>query len=80
LYEHLHQKPLGIQLLINDQAVNKPGNIGVFQAKYSIPIGDSGVQIPISFTASNRTELVKEKDVRGNIGITFDLDKLLASK
>jgi hypothetical protein len=80
LYEDLHQKPLGVQLLINDQSVNKPGNIGVFQVKYSIPVGSSGVQIPISFTASNRTELVKEKDVRGNIGITFDLDKLLASK
>ena len=80
LYEYLHQKPLGINLTINDQAVNQPGNIGFFQAKYTIPIGDSGLQIPISFTASNRTELVKEKDVRGNIGITFDLDKLLAKK
>jgi hypothetical protein len=80
LYENLHQKPLGIQLTINDQSVNRPGNIGVFQAKYSIPLGDSGVQIPISFTVSNRTELVKEKDVRGNIGVTFDLDKLLARK
>jgi len=80
LFEHLHQKPLGIDLLISDQKVNQPGNIGVFQAKYSIPVGDSGVQIPISFTASNRTELVKEKDMRGNIGITFDLDKLLALK
>ncbi len=80
LFEDLHQKPLGVQLLINDQTVNKPGNIGVFQVKYSIPVGSSGVQIPISFTASNRTELVKEKDVRGNIGITFDLDKLLAKK
>jgi len=80
LYEYLHQRPLGITLTINDQAVNQPGNIGLFQAKYTIPIGDSGLQIPISFTASNRTELVKEKDVRGNIGITFDLDKLLAKK
>lgn len=80
LYEYLHQKPLGISLTINDQAVNQPGNIGFFQAKYTIPVGDSGLQIPISFTASNRTELVKEKDVRGNIGITFDLDKLLARK
>jgi len=80
LYEYLHQKPLGINLNINDQAVNQPGNIGFFQAKYTIPMGDSGLQIPISFTASNRTELVKEKDVRGNIGITFDLDKLLAKK
>lgn len=80
LFERLHQKPLGIDLLINDQKVNQPGNIGVFQAKYSIPVGDSGIQIPISFTASNRTELIKEKDMRGNIGITFDLDKLLAKK
>lgn len=80
LYEHLHQKPLGINLTINDQTINQPGNIGVFQIKYSIPMGTSGVQIPISFTTSNRTELVKEKDNRGNIGITFDLDKLFAQK
>jgi hypothetical protein len=78
LFEHLHQKPLGIDLLINDQKVNRPGNMGVFQAKYSIPVGDSGLQIPISFTASNRTELIKEKEMRGNIGITFDLDKLFS--
>lgn len=80
LYEYLHQKPLGINLTINDEVVNQRGNIGLFQAKYTIPIGDSGLQIPISFTASNRTELIKEKDLRGNIGITFDLDKLLAKK
>jgi len=80
LFEHLHQKPLGIDLTINDVAVNQPGNMGVFQAKYTVPMGDSGIQIPISFTASNRTELVKEKDIRGNIGITFDLDKLFAKK
>jgi hypothetical protein len=80
LYEHLHQKPMGIDLLINDQMVNQPGNIAVFQAKYSIPVGDSGVSIPISFTASNRTELIKEKDTRGNVGITLDLDKLLTPR
>lgn len=78
LFEHLHQRPLGVDLLINDQKVNKPGNIGVFQAKYSIPIGDSGLQVPISFSASNRTELIHENEIRGNIGITFDLDKLFA--
>jgi len=80
LFEHLHQKPLGIGVSINDVTVNQPGNIGVFQAKYTIPLGDSGIQVPISFTASNRTELIKERDLRGNIGITFDLDKLLAKK
>ncbi len=77
LYEHLHQKPMGIDVLINDEKVNQPGNIAVFQAKYSIPVGDSGVSIPISFTASNRTELIKERNTRGNVGITLDLDKLL---
>jgi hypothetical protein len=80
LYERLHQKPMGIDLLINDEKVNQPGNIAVFQAKYSIPVGDSGVSIPISFTASNRTELIKERNTRGNIGITFDLDKLLTPR
>ena len=80
LYEHLHQKPMGIDLLINDRKVNQPGDIAVFQAKYSIPVGDSGVSIPISFTASNRTELIKERNTRGNIGITFDLDKLLTPR
>jgi hypothetical protein len=80
LFEHLHQKPLGIALTINDVAVNQPGNMGVFQTKYTIPTGDTGVQIPISFTASNRTELIKERGIRGNIGITLDLDKLLAKK
>jgi len=78
LYENLHQKPLGIDLLINDEKVNQPGNMGVFQAKYSIPIGDSAFQIPISFTASNRSELIKEKEMRGNIGITLDLDKVFS--
>ena len=80
LYQHLHQKPLGIDLLVNDVKVNKPGNIGLFQAQYRIDMGDSGVSIPISFTASNRTELVKEKELRGNIGISFDLSKLMGTK
>jgi len=80
LYEHLHQKPLGVDLTINDASVNQPGNMGVFQAKYTIPVGDSGIQVPISFTASNRTELIKEREIRGNIGITFDLDKLFVKK
>lgn len=34
--------------------------------------------IPISFTIANRTELVKEKEVRGNFGFTFNLDQILA--
>ncbi len=80
LFMHLHQKPLGFDLKVNDVKINQPGNLGLFQAKYSIPLGDSGVSVPISLTVSNRTELIKEKDVRGNIGMTFDLDKLFAKR
>jgi len=76
LYVHLHQRPLGISLKINDILINQPGSIRLFQAKYTIPLGDSGVSVPLSLTASNRTELIKESKVRGHLGITFDLDKL----
>jgi hypothetical protein len=52
------------------------GHIGVLQAKVTIPM-KSGMKVPISVTASNRTELIKEKDVRGSIGLTLDLDTLM---
>jgi len=80
LYLNLNQKPLGFDLGIQDEKMNKPGSIGFFQAKYTIPLSDNGVSIPISLTMSNRTELIKEREVRGNIGLTFDLDKLMARK
>ena len=54
------------------------GDIGVGQVKLTIPAKGSGVRIPISVTFANRTELIKEKIVRGNIGITFDLDLIFA--
>ena len=37
-----------------------------------------GMQLPLSFTFANRTELVKEKEVRGNFGFTFNFDSLLS--
>ena len=36
-----------------------------------------GVSIPISVTWANRTDLIKEKIVRGHIGISFDAASLL---
>ena len=54
------------------------GHIGLFQAKLTIPMKGSGVKIPISFTVANRTEVIKETDVRANIGISLDLDSLVA--
>jgi hypothetical protein len=49
-----------------------------FQAKLTIPVKGSGVRIPLSLTASNRTELIREKEVRANFGFTFDFDSIFA--
>jgi hypothetical protein len=81
LFVNLHQAPLGVNLTVNGVTINQPGKIALFQAKYTIPIGNgSGVQVPISITYSNRSDLVKETTVQANIGITFDMSKLIAAK
>jgi len=51
------------------------GNIGIVQGKLSIPISGA-VKIPLSVTWSNRAELIKEADIRGQVGITFDMDSI----
>ena len=81
LYIYLHQEPLGLGLIaFNDAEVNKPGHIGVFQAKLEFPTANNAMRIPLSFTYSNRTELIDETDVRGQIGISFNLDALFVDK
>ena len=80
-YLNLIAEPLGQQVMLNGVTIVRRGPMEVFQAKLSIPVGgSSGVKIPVSFTYASRTELVKESDVRGNIGITFDLDTLFSQK
>jgi hypothetical protein len=79
LYLHLLAEPLGQQVKVNDVAVSRTGGIAFFQSKLTIPAKGSGVKIPISLTIANRTELIKEKDIRGTAGITFDLDSLFSS-
>jgi hypothetical protein len=74
----LLEEPLGQKVMLNGVTIDRRGNMGIFQSKLSIPVKDSGIKIPISFTYASRTELIKEKDVRGNIGITFDLDTLFS--
>ena len=54
--------------------VNKPGHIGVSQAKLEFRPPTNAMRIPLSFTYSNRTELINETDVRGQIGISFNLE------
>lgn len=63
---------------IGTTAPNTKGAIGVGQIKFTIPVKNSGIKIPISFSFANRTELIKEKEVRGNFGFSFDLDTLFA--
>jgi len=46
-----------------------------FQARSSIPLID-GIDIPISITWANRTELTKEDHVRARFGFSFDLSRL----
>ncbi len=80
LWMHLHQRPLGISFTtLNEQTVNKPGNIGIFQAKLEFPSGNGAMRIPLSFTYASRTELIDETDVRGQIGISLNLDTLFGN-
>ncbi len=74
----LLEEPLGQQVLVNSVPVSTRGNIRLFQARWTIPVKGAGVRIPISFTTSNRTELIKESDKRGSIGISFDFDNLFS--
>jgi hypothetical protein len=59
-------------------ATSPKGHMVVGQAKLTVPL-KTGMRIPLSVTFSNRTELIKEKDVRANFGITFDLDAAFAA-
>lgn len=46
------------------------------QVKLTIPLFD-GINLPISFSVANRSDLIDESTVRGRFGFTFDLAKLL---
>jgi hypothetical protein len=59
-----------------DQPKKRP-DLAIGNIKLVIPIS-AGVALPVSFTAASAGEQNKEKYVRGNFGITFDLDKLEA--
>lgn len=49
------------------------------QMKLTIPIpGLTGVNFPISVSVANRSDLIKEKVVRGKFGFTVDISKLLS--
>lgn len=81
LYTYLNQSPLGIAITApNGVPIAEKGHIGVFQTKLEFPAGNNGVRVPLSLTFSNRTELIKESEVRGQIGVSFNLDHLFAGR
>jgi hypothetical protein len=53
------------------------GHMAVLQAKVTLKLGASGVKMPLAISWSNRTELLKANDVRGQVGLTYDFDFLL---
>jgi hypothetical protein len=54
------------------------GDIAVGQLKLTIPVRGTAFKIPLSVSFANRTELIQEREVRGNFGFTFDLDSIFA--
>jgi hypothetical protein len=56
----------------------EPGWIHAVQAKLTIPVKNTGMKVPLSLSVANRTDLIKEKSVRGHVGVTFDMDVLSA--
>jgi len=77
LYVYLNQEPLGLGIAaFSPRDIHERGHIGLFQAKFELPTANNAIRIPLSFTFSNRTELIKESDARGQIGISFNLDSL----
>jgi hypothetical protein len=81
LYTYLHQQPLGLGLVaFNAAEIKAKGHLGLFQVKLEFPAANNTIRIPLSFTYSNRTELIKESQVRGQIGFTLNMDGLFAGK
>jgi hypothetical protein len=82
LFLNLRQQPLGEDITVNNIPINSTGKIGYAQAKIEFPFGTSGIRLPLALTYASRQELlVNEKNKFGaNIGLTFDLDKLVAGK
>jgi len=72
----LGKKPLFFDVATQGSWMNGVDSIYKTQGKLTIPIAD-GIDFPISVTYANRTELIKEKEVRGQFGFTIDTARLI---
>jgi hypothetical protein len=63
---------------IGEVLPNTEGDIAQFQMGLKIPIAKTGFKIPVSITFANRTELIKERTVKGNFGFSLDLDTIFS--
>jgi hypothetical protein len=62
-----------------NKVFTKTGNIWLAQAKLSLTPSESSVTIPVSVTWSNRTELIDKPAWRAQVGISYNIDALLAA-
>jgi hypothetical protein len=69
--------PGGIALPGNaKQLLGPKGTIALAHASITLHIPNSGIRLPIGFSWSNRTELLKANEIRGHIGFNFDSQSL----
>ncbi|SRR6266516_1018126 len=74
----LYERLVDDETLSNGTVMAPKGDIATGQVKLTIPVRGTAFKIPLSFSFANRTELIKEKHVKGSFGFTFDLDSILA--
>ena len=70
------KKPFFFDISTQGNWMNRGNSIYKAQGKITIPIAD-GIEFPISLTYANRTELIKEKEVKGQFGFTVDTARLI---
>lgn len=71
-----YKDPLLLSVEANATGMTGVAPIYKAQAKLTIPLL-AGMDIPISVSVANRTEFIKEKEVKGKFGFTFDLSKAM---
>jgi hypothetical protein len=72
----LGKKPLFFDVATQGSWMNNTDAIYKAQGKLTIPIAD-GIDFPISVTYANRTNLIDEKEVRGQFGFSLDTARLM---